>query len=308
MLTMIIISGNFITLVALAKNKPLRRKENVLIASLAVADLLVGVLTFMNTLLVYLKVIRAGWTPLTMIGITVIIVSLVHMVFIGVNRFIAVVIPLRYSALVTKRTVLVMVVLVWLIPVAMMVPLQVYATGQDRLPSGVAYADWAHALVGVIWVLLLFVALVILYGKVMMETRAQALKVQAWQQKQPAPNSDSTGRTRSQKTDRSKKSTRLVLIILLMAMILNAPYFVYSLLIVIGTPIVTVPMATLVLFAQQCYLTNSGINIFIYALFTSDFRKAYQQMFCAKCRQKRNHVEDVTSRVDTNVTNVTDQA
>jgi small-conductance mechanosensitive channel len=203
------------------------------------------------------------------------------MVCIGINRSIAIVLPLRYSTLVTKRTVILMVVLVWMIPVVLMVPLQVYAVGRGYLPNGILFLDWTLAISSIIWILLLCLSLAILYGKIIQESRAQAQKVQAWQQNKSVRSTAGPNGNES-RSDRNKKSTKLVLIILSVAMVLNTPYLMYSILLLYGVAYGT-PMITLVLVAQQCYLANSGINIFIYALFVSDFRKAYKAMFCCLC-------------------------
>ena len=309
-LTVISILGNTITLVAMVKNRRLRRKENALIVSLAVSDLLVGILTFLNNILIGTNVLKHGWTALAMSSMIAIIVSLVHMVVIGLNRFIAVVLPLRYSTLVTKRTIIIMVAMTWAIPTVVMVPVHVHAIGRGRMPNGILFVDWAIALNDTIWILLLCLALVILYGKILLETRAQAMKVQAWKQNPSASSTTNQSETRAAKTktdkksDRSKKSTRLVLIILSIAMILNTPFWIYSILILTGSGYGSMALTTLNLMSQQCYLANSGVNIFIYALFTSDFRRAYERMFCF-CRKDRNLVEDISMRDDTNETNVT---
>ena len=119
-----------------------------------------------------------------MVEAVVVTISMVHMVVIGVNRFIAVVLPLRYSTLVTKKTVMVMVLMCWCIPVIWMVPLQVYASAQKSvLANNKKFEDAFLAVNSTVWFLLLIIIMVILYSKILSETRAQAQRVQAWQQR-----------------------------------------------------------------------------------------------------------------------------
>ena len=294
-LVLIIIIGNIITLVAIAKNRSLHRKENALIASLAVADMMTGLLLVTNSVEVVLTFSKPVWNTIVLLATVAISVSQMHMVVIGVNRFIAVVMALRYRTLVSKKTTIVVVIMMWTMPVIFMVPLHMYAIRQDPLPSGVSFADWAFALNGMIWVALICLSLAILYGKIILETRAQSMKIQAWRlQQQPAPNIHGQNITSTSQSDSRKRSTRLVIIILSTAVILNLPYLIYSILVVNGTPVTTMHMSTLLMMAVQCTLTNAGINIFIYALFASNFRKAYKRMLCSGC-QKRNEVNEIAT-------------
>jgi hypothetical protein len=146
--------------------------------------------------------------------------------------------------------------------------------------------------------------------------RAQARKVQAWQQNVSGKETEGTNiagqntagqnavgkKTQQKKADRSKKSTTLVLVVLSIAVILNLPYFVYSILLVHGVPF-NLSRLILVIIAQECYRANAGVNIFIYAVFTSDFRRAYMKMFCCK-----RHDVDANKLSAGDETNVTDDA
>ena len=289
LLILAIITGNTITLVAMAKNKPLRRKENILIGSLSAADLLVGLVSLLSFAVKALGLVAPGWNFDDILTVVVIQVSMLHMVFIGINRFIAVVLPLRYGRLVTKRTVVIMAVLVWVIPVVLIVPLYLYALTRDPLSNGLLYIEWVNSFNYITSFVFLTMSLIVLYGKIVLETRAQANRVQVLRQQPVQKQGDAGGVRRPQNNnqgpaDRSKKSTRLVLVILFIAMILNTPFFIFTILLVAGYP-QNLAMGVLVYISLQCYLANSAINIVIYAVFTSDFRKAYKNLLCCLCQK-----------------------
>ena len=59
-LAVVIVSGNAITLLVLVRNRPLRRKENILIGSMAASDLLVGVLGMLSPILTATRLVTPG--------------------------------------------------------------------------------------------------------------------------------------------------------------------------------------------------------------------------------------------------------
>ena len=75
----------------------------------------------------------------------------------------------------------------------------------------------------------------------------------------------------------------MILVILFSFLILNCPITIWALLATFGN-YANVFMNSVELFAMQFLLANSSINIFIYAIFTTDFRKTYLQMLHCNCK------------------------
>ncbi len=54
-------------------------------------------------------------------------------------------------------------------------------------------------------------------------------------------------------------------------------------------------MEWLELFAHQCLLANSAVNVVIYGAFTTDFKKAYVDMLSCSCKTRIPSEAEVTS-------------
>ena len=269
----LILFGNVMTLTSLVKFRHLWRQKNALIGSMSLADLCIGVA--MVIWIVHSMLFGGVQTwDITDILLTVcVFITVFHLYIIGVDRFIAVVKPLHYPMLVTNNTTVIMILVSWLLPMVIFIPLYVYALYQDdnwnmmdTLNGNVIIATY------VITVLIFSV----LYGKILSETRAQLRQIRAWEE----PLEDVNSRRRTV----NNKGTRLIMIILSTAVFLNFPYFLQALLRMNGVE-ENIYLSTLEYVAQQCLLSNSCINFFIYAAFTSEFRKAYKTLLC--CCKKR---------------------
>ena len=119
-------SGNILTLTALLKFKYLRTKQNALIGSLCISDICVGICIIggASTTLYSDANNTDGFATFTT---TSVFISIAHMVMNGINRFIAVVVPLRYSTLVTKKTIMAFIVASWMSPIVLLLPIYCYA-------------------------------------------------------------------------------------------------------------------------------------------------------------------------------------
>ena len=122
MLCALVTAGNVITLLCFITPRTLRQRKYVIICSLAVSDLMVGVVnTWIASWLgqaytsgeclpyrpVYLAVYTNG---------SAYIVSALHAMAIGLDRFVAVMLPFRYPSLIANKVIVVVVTLIWSIP------------------------------------------------------------------------------------------------------------------------------------------------------------------------------------------------
>ena len=115
--------GNSLVCVAVFINPPLRRSSNYLLFSLAIADLIVtmfcepvlvaslGKRTFFNDCAEKLDL---AYRILTRLSCTA---SVVHMAAISVDRFIAVVYPLRYKSIIDSYGLKILLITSWALPI-----------------------------------------------------------------------------------------------------------------------------------------------------------------------------------------------
>ena len=275
-IVVLIICGNMITLISLFKFRHLRQQKYALIGSLSLADLFVGISTV--TWLLYSMVYggTTSWDAPDIMLTLSIYISGCHLYTIGIDRFIAVVKPLHYPMIVTKRTMIIMIVITWAYPTLLIIALYTYSLQLDS--TTYAYVDRTHRIASMVSYLFNILVMSVLYGKILYETRLQVRKIQAMV--------DQNRNSSTHNNTVSNKGTRLVMIILSTAALLNFPYFVYAILKSVGTE-TSLSLMIMDMMVQQCVLASACINFFIYAAFNSEFRKAYITMLCY-CKKNKN--------------------
>jgi len=121
-LCVIVVDGNILTLICFISSNKLRQQKYALICSLASSDLLVGFVKISVTLWLNFggsleKCITYNqFVVVFSIEGSTYFVSLSHLIMIGIDRPIAVMFPLRYASLITRKVVVTMISISWVIP------------------------------------------------------------------------------------------------------------------------------------------------------------------------------------------------
>jgi hypothetical protein len=281
----LVIFGNMMTLISLVKFHHLRRQKNALIGSLALADLCLGISTIIWILYSMAYGGNTSWDPPDILLTLFAYISNYHLYTIGIDRFIAVVKPLHYPMLVTRNTTIIMILITWVFPVVSILPLYIYTLRQDVTYSLV---NKAHQIATITTYAINILVMSFIYGRILAETRAQLRKIQ------DLVNQGADGNTHNKRV--SNKGTRLVMMILSAAALLNFPMFVSVILLAAGIER-NLPLSMLSTLAQEWSLSNSCVNFFIYAAFFSDFKKAYINLLCSCKKSQITNVETLVSTI-----------
>ena len=169
----LIIAGNLLTLIALVRCRHLHVQRNWLIGSLCLADIMVAVTCTVNMSLTG----DAVWDLRVTVMNVAFFISFFHVIIIAADRFIAITLPLRYFAIVTKRSIIVMIAIAWLVPALVLIPLYEVTSLQGQMPNGRYYVHLANHVVNIIMSILLIGTIVVLYGKILKETRSHVRRI-----------------------------------------------------------------------------------------------------------------------------------
>ena len=169
----LIIVGNLLTLIALVRCRHLHVQRNWLIGSLCLADIMVAVTCAVTMFLTG----RDVWDLRVTAMNVAFFISFFHVLIIAADRFIAITVPLRYFTIVTKRSIIVMIAIAWLVPALVLIPVYEVTSLQGQMTNGRYYVNLAHRVVNIIMSILLIGTIVVLYGKILKETRSHVRRI-----------------------------------------------------------------------------------------------------------------------------------
>ncbi|ELU04640.1 hypothetical protein CAPTEDRAFT_111841 [Capitella teleta] len=265
----LIVVGNVLILTALALSRKLRKTTTPFVASLAAADLYVGLSFGIDSIVnIYVNADHKENIIADIFLESAIYCSLLNLVAIATDRFLSVVIALRYNAIVTKKVIYWILVGTWTIALLLQ-PLSQHfyldKTNTDTMVSRkfhIALYVWC---VGMIC---------LLYGYIGITAWHQKRRIQALQ----IPMSDERDRVVSD----SMKVTRVLMTVVGGCAVLWLPHAIMSLYIITHPKIL---LTYAELFAPTVFgMFNSAINIVIYSLMNAEFRSTFIQLI--KCQLK----------------------
>ena len=258
-----------------------KQKPCVLLACLAATDLLVGAVVL--PLLITGHALRISSTPVCLVDSVassvlsiVCSVSLIHLVVISGERYVAIKHALRYETLVTTRRVAAAVATAWAIPVlltsgavsntALVVP--VYEFGMFIFFPG------SLALIGFYQI------------AVFLESRRHRRHIRAHQVSEAAAKETS-------KKDKAARTTTMIVGALLLCYASSPVYYGVTLAVLNGLPKSFVAMSGYVLDLIVC--CNSLMNPVIYCLRTRDFQRAFRELLNHKTPEEAPRQEGVAA-------------
>lgn len=293
-----IIFGNLLILISWIKFKVLRRKCNIMVLNLALTDLLVGSVVLPYEITSYtvpqMATIR-HWCILRYMFFTLLLMtSIMTLLAISVERYIAIVHSMHSRQLITGRRIVCVIVMMWIINIAFSVsPIfgwNKWQTGVVCLIHNVLTRNYRLIMYAVI--LSCLVLNLTLYFKVALTImRRVSLDGQSFQQ-----NSVVAVSVSSRFTKANVKHTKVMIIILGLFIICWLPVITLATVeTVIGQNIPGLLIAKMFFLATA--IANSGLNWIVYGWKNAMFRKVFRELLC--CGDKRLENQ---GRVDMHVT------
>ncbi|XP_054618569.1 trace amine-associated receptor 1-like [Dunckerocampus dactyliophorus] len=275
----VIICGNLLIIISVIYFRQLHTPTNYLILSLAVSDLLVGVLIIplSREFTFHYCLIHGGLscTVRKCIDVTLATASILNLMCISIDRYHAVCKPLTYKTTITVHVAVVMILLSWgfslLLSIGFVVAELNYAKCGEKCFRDVFIVN----VCGPIFTFYLpAIVMLCIYGRIFLVAQKQARSIQ-----------NTTYRSRTPGATISKmerKATKTLAIVMSTFLICCSPFFIFLMIFFINK--VSVSFAVMDVLSWMG-MSNSMLNPFIYAFFYSWYRSAFKILTSGKIFQ-----------------------
>jgi len=296
--------GNGFVILAVIINKKLRSATNALIVSLAFADLPVGVVIFP------LISVTQKYGPSLAYGqqlchITIFLTevflsaSCLHLLFISVDRYLAINNALRYHAIVTTRRVAYVIGFIWTLSLVVSVfPFLGWREVRPRIQGG--YCQY-HLNLSRSYILFLHITVCLTpltitcmaYCKIFQVARLQASKIASM------TVSGTEQERRHKKLEKERKITLSVAVVVGVFILCWGPL---NVMLIIYCACQSCVSSLAIEAAEVFSMLNSGCNPLIYGTFNKDFRRTFKAML--RCRWRQINREEIAGSTHVAMTGV----
>ena len=267
-LSIFIIIGNTLTVVAVFKYRYLQTKPYILVCSLSLCDITVGIFTIINRATYgHTSQIQATWISIFVAasyhG------SVFHLLAIATERYFAIIYPFQYVTYVTNRIIAVIICFTWIIPHILWISLFLANLYMGPFTWVIYFASTSYLVIGII--------IVLMYIKILHVVHKHASQI----------------RSLSQESDEKKnfksemKATKTLAVIVFSYCLFWGPIGFKEIIEAANLVDINTLLSFWYIVLSQVLLIwgtlNSAVNCAIYAWFNKDFRKAYHDiLLCGK--------------------------
>ncbi|XP_075940219.1 trace amine-associated receptor 1-like [Anarhichas minor] len=279
-LSVVTICGNLFVIISVSYFKQLHIPTNYLILSLAVADLLVGVLVFPFSMTF---TVTSCWYHEGLFckvrgsfDVTLSTASILHLCCISIDRYYAVCQPLAYKSKVNDRVIGIMILVSWAVAAVIGISIIFAGFNQGKCEESCLIDALISTTLACIFSFYIPVIIMLsIYLKIFLVAKRQAISIQ----NTTGLSTKSSGATVSKM---ERKATKTLAIVLGVFLLCWTPYF----LCIIFQPLTynVTPIAVIETL-NWLTLSNSMLNPFIYAFFYSWFRTAFRMIISGKLFQ-----------------------
>ncbi|KAM9840811.1 trace amine-associated receptor 4-like [Aulostomus maculatus] len=275
--TFITVCGNLFVIFSIIYFKQLHTPTNYLILSLAVADLLVGIVVFpLSMEFSFISCIYHDdffCRVRAIFEVSLCTSSILNLCCISIDRYYAVCQPLTYKAKISDHVVGIMILVSWSVAVLIAVGFVIAGMNHEKCAEACLIDTLMANTIGLIFSFYLPVIVILsIYLKIFIVAQRQALSIQ----------STSSHGTKSNVSKMERKATKTLSTVMGFFLICWLPFFICTT--VISFSPATLPIPLIELF-NWLALSNSTINPFIYAFFYSWFRSAFRMIVSGKIIQ-----------------------
>ncbi|XP_028461683.1 trace amine-associated receptor 1-like [Perca flavescens] len=278
-LSVVTICGNFLVIISIIYFKQLHIPTNYLILSLAVADLLVGVLVFPFSMVF---TVTSCWYHEGLFckvrgsfDVTLSTASILNLCCISIDRYYAVCKPLAYESKINDHIIRIMILVSWGIASLIGIGIIIAGFNQGKCEESCLIDALISTTLACIFSFYIPVIIMLcIYLKIFLVAQEQARSIQ-----NTTCQSKKSGATVSKN---ERKATKTLAIVLGVFLLCWTPYF----LCIIFQPL-TYNVTPIAVIETLNWLTllNSMLNPFIYAFFYSWFRSAFRMIISGKIFQ-----------------------
>ncbi|XP_071334659.1 trace amine-associated receptor 1-like [Trachinotus anak] len=280
-LSVVTVCGNLLVIISIIYFTQLHTPTNSLILSLAVADLLVGVLVFPLTMEfsettclyhfdLFCKLRRT-------FDVSLCTSSILNLFSISIDRYYAVCQPLSYRTKINDHVVVIMILVSWGVSVLIGLGFIIVGTNQEKCAETCLmkhYVVMANVMGLIFSFYLPVIILLCMYLKIFLVAQRQARSIQT-----TTCQSTKSGATVSKM---ERKATKTLATVMGVFLICWLPFFLCTTVLSFTHVYMPLPLVELL---NWLALSNSTLNPFIYAFFYSWFRSAFRMIISGKIIQ-----------------------